>query len=153
MDARFGTGYWKWAGRFMRLAREFASWSKDPRTKVGAVAVGSARNVLAEGYNGLPRGVRDLPERMQAPAKYDWTLHAEANVVAHAARSVLAGSTVYVTHCCCAQCAALLINAGVTAVIVDAATATNMPPEKFDIARLMFKEAGVTFIEKDFPDA
>lgn len=146
-------GSWKWARRFMRLAREVASWSKDPRTKVGAVAVGQARDVLAEGYNGLPRRVADVPARMEAPAKYDWTVHAEANLVAHAARSVLAGSTVYVTHCCCSQCAALLINAGVAKVIVDSSNTTNMPPEKFAIARMMFAEAGVQFFEKDFADA
>lgn len=143
---------WKWAKRFMRLAREIASWSKDPQTHVGAVAIGSAKQVLAEGYNGLPRGVKDLPERLVPPAKYEFTVHAEANLVAHAARSVLAGSTVYVTHCCCAQCAALLINAGVKTVIVDSTTRTNMPAEKFEIARTMFMEAGVQFFEKDLSD-
>jgi len=139
-------GY-KWANRFLEVARLVASWSKDPSTKVGSIAIGDAKSIVAEGYNGLPRGVKDLPERFERPQKYDWTLHAEANVVAHAARQVLAGSTVYVTHCCCAQCAALLINAGVAGVIVDGTTKTNMPPEKFEIAKLMFREAGVSFIE------
>ena len=139
-------GY-KWANRFLEAARLVASWSKDTSTKVGAIAIGPAKQILAEGYNGLPRGVKDLPERFDRPQKYDWTLHAEANVVAHAARQVLAGSTVYVTHLCCAQCAALLINAGVKGVVVDSTTSTNMPPEKFAIARQMFREANVTLIE------
>lgn len=137
----------KWANRFLELARLVGSWSKDTSTKVGAIAIGDAKQILAEGYNGLPRGVRDLPERFTRPQKYDWTLHAEANVVAHAARQVLAGSTVVVTHCCCAQCAALLINAGVAKVMYDGSAKTNMPEEKFVIARQMFKEAGVDLVE------
>jgi dCMP deaminase len=143
---------WKWARRFMQIARNIASWSKDPSTKVGAVAIGSAKQILAEGYNGIPRGVKDLPERYERPAKYDYIVHAEANVVAHAARSVLAGSTVYVTHLCCSQCAALLINAGVKTVITDKNAKTSMPPEKFEIARQMFREAGVQLFEENFAE-
>lgn len=139
---------YKWANRFLNLCRMVASWSKDPSTQVGAIAIGAAKQVVAEGYNGLPRGVKDIPERYsERPAKYDWIVHAEANLVAHAARSVLAGTTVYVTHCCCSQCAALLINAGVASVVIDATTRTNMPPEKFEIARQMFNESGVRLIE------
>ena len=29
----------KWDYRFIKLAKEIASWSKDPSTKVGAIAV------------------------------------------------------------------------------------------------------------------
>jgi dCMP deaminase len=140
------TGF-KWANRFLEVARVVASWSKDTSTKVGAVAIGSAKQILAEGYNGIPRGVKDLPERFERPAKYLYTVHAEANLVAHAARAVLAGSTVYCTHCCCAQCAGLLINAGVAKVVIDGSTRTNMPAESFEAARQMFKEANVQLIE------
>ena len=42
-----------WDQRFLYAARRFASWSKDPSTKVGAVAVRD-RRILVEGYNGLP---------------------------------------------------------------------------------------------------
>lgn len=131
-----------WTSRFLDTARYFASWSKDPRTQVGAVAVGSSNEIVASGYNGLPRGVRDLPERMLPPQKYDWTIHAEANLVAQAARPVLGGKTVYITHPPCSQCAGLLIQAGVARIVYGDGT-TNMPPEKFDIARIKCCEAGV----------
>lgn len=131
----------KWTDRFLRIAAEVAAWSKDPRTKVGAVAV-IARRIVGTGYNGLPEGVRDLIERMLPPDKYRWTCHAEANLVATAARSVLAGATVYVTHHPCSQCAALLIQAGVKRVIVGSGQ-TNMPPEEFEISAIMFREAEI----------
>jgi len=71
-----------WHHRWMAEAGNIATWSKDPRTKVGAVAV-KGRHRLMDGYNGLPAGVTDDPCRMLPDAKYDWTLHAEANVIAN----------------------------------------------------------------------
>lgn len=126
----------------LALAELTARRSKDPSTKVGAVAIGSADRVLATGYNGIPRGVRDLPERMDRPAKYVFTAHAEENLVANAARTVLEGTTVTVTHLCCAPCARMLINAGVARVYVGAGK-TSMDPSLFEAARVMFAEAGV----------
>ena len=46
----------KWDIRYLELAELVASWSKDPSSKIGAVAVGSKGEVLAQGYNGFPRG-------------------------------------------------------------------------------------------------
>lgn len=134
----------KWSARFLDMARLVASWSKDS-TQVGAVAVSPARAVLETGYNGIARGVRDLPERMQRPAKYLWTSHAEENLVAHAARQRLEGATVYVTHLCCSRCARMLINAGVARVVCGDGT-TNMPPEEFEVAVQQFHEAGVDLV-------
>ena len=109
---------------------------------MGAVAVASSKQILETGFNGLPRGVQDFPERMERPAKYLWTAHAEENLVAHAARKVLEGSTVYVTHLCCNACARMLINAGVAKVVVGPGQ-TSMPLEQFEAALTMFEEAGV----------
>lgn len=132
----------KWTQRFLDLASHVAQWSKDS-TKVGAVAVDPAsRHVLEMGYNGPPRGVRDLPSRFERPDKYKYACHAEASLVAHSARSVLAGSTVYVTHAPCCDCAKLLINAGVSKVVYGGGL-TNMNLDLFTAALTMFKEAGV----------
>ena len=49
----------KWDTRFLRLAFEVASWSKDHSTKVGAVIIGPDKDPRSFGYNGLPRGVND----------------------------------------------------------------------------------------------
>ncbi len=104
--------------------------------------MGSSKQILETGFNGLPRSVLDLPERMLRPEKYIWMAHAEENLVAHAARKQLYGSTVYVTHLCCAACARMLINSGVAKVVVGKGR-TSMPEEMFVIAQQMFKEAGV----------
>lgn len=130
-----------WKEYFMGFARHASQKSKDT-TKVGAVAVGEARNILETGFNGIPRGVDDRQCRMERPQKYLWTGHAEENLVAHAARSRLENSTVYVTHLCCSRCARMLINAGV-AKIVFGNGKTSMPQEEFAVATTMFKEAGI----------
>lgn len=52
----------KWDRRFLRLAQEVASWSKDPSTKTGAVIVRPDKTIAAIGYNGFPRGCDDAPE-------------------------------------------------------------------------------------------
>lgn len=135
----------KWARRFMGVAQAVAQWSKDPSTKVGAVATDMDHRILETGYNGLPRYVADHPERMERPQKYLWTAHAEENLVAHAARDRLDGATVYVTHMCCAACTRMLINSGVARIVVGGGT-TSMPPEQFEVARIMLSEAGVELV-------
>lgn len=133
-----------WNDYFLEMAHLVASKSKDPNTKVGCVIVTEDKVVAATGYNGLPRGVADKPERMERPAKYLWTSHAEENAVAQAARvgMPLKGGVAYVTHMPCSRCARTLVQAGVTAVIVDSGT-TSMPKEEFEVAMQMFNEAGV----------
>lgn len=131
-----------WPEFHMLTAEFFAQRSKDPSTHVGAVAVDASNSILETGYNGLPRRVRDLDERMVRPEKYLWTAHAEANLVSAAARPRLEGSTVFVTHLCCSRCAGQLINAGVTRVVIGNGK-TSMPVEEFQVALTMFEEAGV----------
>lgn len=138
-----------WEEYHMGFARHAAKKSKDS-TQVGAVAVATNKAILETGFNGPPRGVQDLPERRERPAKYLYAAHAEANLVATAARERLQGSTVYVTHMCCSGCAKSLIQAGVWKVVVGDGT-TSMPPEEFEAAKVMFNEAGVQliFLEKN----
>ena len=136
----------KWNKRFLDIAKTVAGWSKDPSTQVGAVAVSDARAILTTGYNGIPRNVADFPERYERPAKYRFVCHAEQNLVAHAARSVLDGATIYVTHAPCCDCAKLLINAGVRRIFYGAGQ-TSMDPEMFEAARIMCGDAGVELVQ------
>ena len=48
-----------WKLRYLDLAKQISSWSKDPSTKVGCVAIGNEGQVLSQGYNGFPRNVLD----------------------------------------------------------------------------------------------
>lgn len=139
----------KWRRRFLDLAAQVATWSKDT-TQVGCVIVSPAGLVISTGYNGLPRGVRDLPERMERPAKYLWTVHGEESAVANAARhgSNTTDATLYCTHAPCSRCARQIINAGITQVVCDDGR-TAMPEDDFAAAGLMFLEAGVRIVRAD----
>lgn len=132
-----------WLEYYMGFAHHAATKSKD-ETKVGAVLVGPNGEIRLTGFNGPPRGVRDLPERFVRPEKYRWISHAEQNLVAFAARVGIRteGCRVYVTHYPCSACARTLIQAGIAKVIVGPGT-TSMPDEEFTAAATMFEEAGV----------
>lgn len=107
----------KWHLRFLRLAREVASWSKDPSTQVGCVIVDQSRRVVSLGFNGLPAGMRDTAERLlNRDLKLALTIHAEENALLFAGRPVH-GCTAFVTRHPCAHCAAKLIQSGIGAVV------------------------------------
>lgn len=53
-----------WNNKYIQLAREISTWSKDPSTKVGAIAIGKKGQVLAQGYNGFPRGIADTKKKI-----------------------------------------------------------------------------------------
>lgn len=90
--------------RFLQSALAIAEiWSKDPSTKVGCIAVGDEPNLVAWGYNGLPPGIEDTPDRLNnRTQKYALTLHAETNALSNAKFPV---RTLYVTHHPCLNCA------------------------------------------------
>lgn len=132
-----------WEQYLMGFAQHAATKSKDS-TKVGAVLVGPDREVRLTAFNGPPAGVVDLPERRERPTKYLFAAHAEANLIAFAARAGIRtqGCTVLVTHHPCSSCARTLIQAGVSCVVVGPGQ-TSMPAEEFDAAAVMFNEASV----------
>lgn len=144
-----------WDQRFLDLAKHISSWSKDPSTQVGAVAVRD-RRVLATGYNGFPRGITDLPGRLNdRNEKLLRTVHAEGNVVAQAARNgvSLDQSTVYVwPFIPCNSCCTLLIQAGVRRVVAPDMPIPDRWRRSFDVSIEMFKESKVelTLIELEF---
>jgi dCMP deaminase len=45
----------KWDERYLALAKEVSTWSKDPSTQVGAVTVGSKKEVLSQGFNTIQK--------------------------------------------------------------------------------------------------
>ena len=140
----------KWDVRFLRLALEVSTWSKDRSTQVGAVIVGADRSPGPYGYNGFPRFIDDeKEERHIRPTKYEWTEHAERNAIYNAARTgvALKGSTIYVTHVPCADCARAIIQVGITRVVTDAASMEGSFSERWSeaaqITREMLAEANI----------
>ena len=104
----------KWDTRFMAIAKEVSSWSKDPNNQVGAVLVTPRRHIISTGYNGLPAGIDRVPANRKE--KLFKTIHAEINCLLHAS-SGPAGNTMYITRHPCAQCAATMIQAGIAWVV------------------------------------
>lgn len=138
-----------WDRWFLGLARYIATASKDPSSQVGCVVVGTEREVLSLGYNGLPRGVADTTERLKdRQLKYALVVHAEANAVANASRTgtSLIGSTLYCTMPLCSSCASLVIQAGIRRVV---AAEVDVPKRWLDSVNRgsnLLAEAGVELI-------
>jgi len=144
----------KWNQRFLKVATDIASWSKDPSTKVGAVAVGPNREMRAQGYNGFPRGVADDPERYaNREEKYRLVVHAELNTCLHAARIgvPLDGCDLYVTLPPCSVCAGALIQVGFRNVITIAQDIPERWLEDFWRGRRSLLEAGVGYHVVELP--
>lgn len=139
--------------KFVGVARAMAALSKDPRTQVGAVVVDADGTILATGYNGFPRGVVDDPGRyLDRGVKLKFIAHAEANCVAQAARTGarLMGSSIVLTAMHpCADCAKLIIQAGIRAVYSPRMHAghSEVWHEEREIAGRLFAEAGVEVVE------
>jgi dCMP deaminase len=139
----------KWDLRFLELAKHISQWSKDPSTQVGAAAVRD-RRILATGYNGFPRGVADLPGRLENRSeKYLRTVHAEANAIAQAARNAICldGADIYVwPFVPCSSCCTLLIQAGFSRVVVPDLPIPDRWEESFQMSQEMFQEAQIDLV-------
>ena len=125
----------------MGLAQHVAMWSKDPRTKVGAVLVNETKQVLSVGYNGFPRGVFDMPNRYEdRPTKLMFVAHAERNALDNCFTDTR-GSTLYVTLPPCNECVKSIIQKGVKRIV--SLTSDARPQDNSDVAMQMLVEAGV----------
>jgi dCMP deaminase len=126
----------KWIEAFMDTAQRFAQLSSAVRLKVGAVVVKDNR-IISIGYNGTPEGWDNtcedkiycddgdcseqlLPKEANQWMKYKLVtkkevIHAEANAISKLARSNEsgAGSSMFITHAPCVDCAKLIYGAGI----------------------------------------
>lgn len=133
----------KWDERYIGLAEYVASWSQDPSTKVGAVIVDEKNRPVSFGFNGLPQGVEDTPERLNnRDIKYKMILHAERNALLFA-KSDLTDCTLYVWPMQpCAACTAMIIQSGIKRVVAKYQQNERWD-EEFRLSMEMFAEAGV----------
>ena len=131
------------------MAAHVALLSKDPSTKVGAVIFDEKRRVISTGYNGFARGVEDSEDRLvDRDIKLKLTLHAEKNAILFATKA-LEGCTIVVTHPCCSQCAAMVVQAGIRHVLFPQPSlgfATRWADD-LKLTYQQFLEAGVTVTE------
>ena len=136
----------RWA---VGMAAHVAKLSKDPSTQVGAVIFDPKRRIVSAGYNGLARGVVDTAERLEnRDIKYKMILHAEKNAILFATTS-LDNCTIVVTHPCCAQCAAQIIQSGIKHVIWPKPEPEFFARwgEDYALSMAQFREAGVRVLQ------
>lgn len=138
--------------RFFEIAKSVGSWSKDPSRGIGAVIVGKYEQIISQGYNGFPRGIKDLPERLNdRPTKYKYVVHAEANAIYNAIHNGanLEGASIFVTGLpVCSECAKAIIQVGIKHVYMDTKPVDSWK-ESCELALSMFDEAGVEYSFKE----
>lgn len=119
-----------WDEYFMQMAELTAKRSTCLRRQVGAIIV-KDKHIIATGYNGAPKGLPHCEElggcyreKLGIPSgerhELCRALHAEQNAIIQAAilGQSIEGATIYVTHQPCIICAKMIINAGISRIVV-----------------------------------
>lgn len=140
-----------WDEYFMDIAHLVSQRSSCLRRKVGAVVVKDKR-VLSTGYNGAPTGVRHceetgcLRQKLNVPSGQRHELcrglHAEQNSFLQAALHgvSLRGSMMYITVTPCIICAKMIINAGITDIVIDGEYPDEMAMEFLQEAKISVRK-------------
>lgn len=140
----------------IQRASVFAKNSPDTSRKTGC-AIDRASEYgqpcpLIYGCNMFPDGVHVTPGRLERPAKYAYTEHAERNAIYLAASRgwKLYGSTMYLSWFPCADCARAIVQSGIKRLV---AVEPDWSEARygFEDARLILLEGGVQidFIPKE----
>ena len=137
-----------WDEYFMQMAELTAQRSTCLRRQVGAILV-KEKHIIATGYNGAPKGLPHceelggcLREKLEIPSgerhELCRALHAEQNAIIQAATlgQSIEGATIYITHQPCIICAKMIINAGISRIVIR----RGYPDE---MSRGMLREAGL----------
>ena len=140
-----------WGTKYTNLAKHISTWSKDPSTQVGAIVVGGDGQILSQGFNGFPRGIKDSDERLNnRERKYELVVHAEMNAIYNASLTgvSLRDSTLYVYGLpICNECAKGIIQVGIKKVVAMRPKEYNSDWDKSNKnAEALFREAEVMYL-------
>jgi dCMP deaminase len=142
----------KWEIRFLRLAREVSTWSRDPSTQTGAVFVSPDKKDVILGFNGFASNMNDDPELYyDRKVKYSRIIHCEMNALIIAKRSIQ-GYTLYTwPFLSCDRCAVHMAQAGIANVVAPLPTANQLERwgAAFEKTRAYFTEAKIYIHEYD----
>ena len=139
---------------FVKFADLAATRSTCVRRQVGAVLVRD-KHILATGYNGAPSGMEHcttetclrLTTGVKPGERHELCrgVHAEQNAIIQCALHGVSSrdATLYVTHSPCTICAKMLINAGITRVVVK-----RRYPDEDGVQMLKESAVQVDFLEK-----
>ena len=114
----------EWDSYFLKIASAVSERSTCDRAFVGCVLVLDKR-ILTTGFNGSPTGLPHCDEEghLMIEGHCVRTIHAETNAIIQAALHGVStrGSTCYVTHFPCLNCAKALVNAGIVRLVYQVA--------------------------------
>lgn len=143
-----------WDEYFMGMAKLTAQRSTCLRRKVGAVIV-KDKHIIATGYNGAPRGLAHcgelggcLREQLKVPSgqrhELCRALHAEQNAIIQAATlgQSIEGGTIYITHHPCSICSKMIINAGISRIVVSEGYPDELAEELLSEANIKIEKLG-----------
>lgn len=151
----------RWDRHFLESALHKSRMSKDPSTRVGAVIVGPDREERSSGFNGLPRGIADTPERLNdRDTKLKLIVHAELNAICNAARIGVSvkGCTLFLAASDntgivwggppCTRCTVEIIQAGISEIVsYPFKSVPSRWKDDIEFARLILTEAGIIYRE------
>jgi dCMP deaminase len=136
-----------WDEYFMKITHIVAERSTCMRRMVGATIV-KDKKIVSTGYNGAPKGLEHcleigcLREKMGVPSGERHELcrgaHAEQNAIIQAATSgtSMEGATMYCTDSPCSTCTKMIINAGISRLVLG----KKYPDE---LGEELIREAGI----------
>ena len=106
---------------YIKVAQLCANNSYALKLKVGAVIVKDDQ-IISDGFNGTPCGFENRCETKNINGELQtlpYVLHAESNAILKCAKygKSTNGSTLYITHSPCIECAKLIIQAGIIRVV------------------------------------
>ena len=101
---------------YMDIAKRIAECSSAKRLKVGAICVKDDK-IISLGYNGTPSGWDNKCEDENNITLQE-VIHAEVNMITKLAKTDggAEGSSVFVTHSPCIECAKMIYQAGINKV-------------------------------------
>lgn len=153
-----------------------SSLSKDKERHVGSIIIDEKGKVVSEGYNGAVSNLNDsnVPHsRKSTPLvlngkyseifdgdesvkiwytnKYSFMIHAEMNAILTCENSNrMIGSTIYITHWPCNNCANVIAQSGITTVKILNQKVGNQTPENLYDVLYLFEKKGIDlYIETD----
>lgn len=141
-----------WDKRFLDLAEQVSTWSKDPGTRCGAVIVRPDKTIASVGFNGFPRGCDDSPDLYNdRDVKLQRVIHAEVNAILNCYEKPV-GYTMYTyppgTAASCVRCTTQVIQSGIKKIVhyLDLDPPRDFNHGTADMTERMYHEAGVKVV-------
>jgi len=121
----------KYGSRMLEIAKIVSRWSKCPEGRQhGCIIAFKGKYIVSTGYNGPATGVAHCEDcgydddKSTCPA-----IHAEVNAIINMTRLGISSfqAVAYITKTPCKHCRSVLLNAGITTVVVDEILSGNEP--------------------------